>query len=758
MSRPTHCPPDDHLCHLLAGDLPALAEAEVADHLTGCAVCQRRLEEQAAAGDIDPELVRELSRDDRPPRGSAYWPALDKLKHDEATAATAALPNADTDDGPSVLSFLGPPLREGSIGQFAEFDVVRIVGRGGMGIVFEAIDRCLERRVAVKVLDPKFAKDDTARQRFIREARAAAAVTHENVVIIHSVDEHDDLPYLVMQFVAGESLQERLERSRPTIPEAVAIGRQVAAGLAAAHARGLIHRDVKPANILITHDECLHCSEEASHIALSSMHRVKLTDFGLARAAEDVKITQTGFVPGTPQYMSPEQARGEPLDARSDLFSLGGVLYALVTGKAPFQGSTPYLVLRQVTDEKPAPMQSLNRDVPDWLVAIIDRLLAKDPKDRIQTSADVANLLFEGEARLLFCPIHGIKPQSGLARVTRHGRSRWSTPALAVALSLGLLLGAGLASLGWLPASLTRSEGHPADHGAAKAKFNYVGNSGAVWSIGYTPDGKTLAMAIEDGTVRLWDTASESIRASLPGHKGAVWAVDIKRDGTAIATAGEDGKVGLWSLPDGTNLGSVRLEGSARSVQFTPDGKGVLVASRDGTVTVYDALTQDRRLTTAGHEGGARAAVMSADGSTIASTGGDQQIKIWDGVTGQLRLSIPVTTGPIYGLAFAPDNRSLASCGWDKTIRLWDANNRELLREFNGHTEDVWHVSFSADGRRMASASQDKMIKIWDVATGKELISIDAHVGVAHTVVFTPDGRNVAAGGRDGTVKVWPIP
>ncbi|OYV84688.1 MAG: serine/threonine protein kinase, partial [Planctomycetia bacterium 21-64-5] len=178
---------------------------------------------------------------------------------------------------------------------------MRVVGRGGMGVVLEAFDSRLHRNVAVKVLDPELAGDDIARQRFCREARAAASITHENVVAVHQVEKSGEggLPYMVMQLVSGESLEGRLQRQSPLpIGEVVRIGMQAAHGLEAAHAQGLIHRDIKPGNILL----------ESPH------DRVKLTDFGLARATHDVKLTQSGFVSGTPLYMSPEQVMGQEAD------------------------------------------------------------------------------------------------------------------------------------------------------------------------------------------------------------------------------------------------------------------------------------------------------------------------------------------------------------------------------------------------------------------------------------------------------------
>lgn len=195
---------------------------------------------------------------------------------------------------------------------------------------------------------------------------------------IHSVESGGAAPFLVMQFVAGESLQARIDRQGPLeLKELLRIAHQTAAGLAAAHAQGLVHRDVKPSNILLE----------------QGIERALLTDFGLARAADDASLTHTGFLPGTPHYMSPEQVRGEPLDGRSDLFSLGSVMYAMCTGRPPFRADTSFGVLRRITDTQPRAIRELNPDIPAWLAALIDTLLAKQPAERFGSAADVAQLL-----------------------------------------------------------------------------------------------------------------------------------------------------------------------------------------------------------------------------------------------------------------------------------------------------------------------------------------------------------------------------
>ncbi len=208
--------------------------------------------------------------------------------------------------------------------------------------------------------------------------RAAAAVVHEHVVAIHSVDTAGRLPYLVMPYVGGPSLQSRLDQTgAQACNEVLRIGLQVAEGLAAAHAQGLVHRDVKPANILLE----------------NNVERVKITDFGLARAVDDATLTHSGFIAGTPQYMSPEQAKGEATDHRSDLFSLGSVLYAMCTGRPPFRAETTLGVLRRICEDRPRPVRELNPEIPQWLCDVVDRLHAKDPAERFQSAAEVASLL-----------------------------------------------------------------------------------------------------------------------------------------------------------------------------------------------------------------------------------------------------------------------------------------------------------------------------------------------------------------------------
>ena len=330
-----------------------------------------------------------------------------------------------------TLDFLSPTQRPDALGRLGHYEILAVVGSGGFGVVLKAFDEQLQRVVAIKALSKSLAASATARRRFVREARAAAAINHENVVHIHAVDETGAVPYLVMEYVAGASLDDKLKASGPPgIKEILRIGMQIASGLAAAHKQGLVHRDVKPANILLE----------------NGVERVKITDFGLARTVDDVTLTQTGIIAGTPSFMSPEQAHGAALDHRSDLFSLGSVLYAMCTGRAPFRAETTVATLRRVCDDTPRPIHGINPDIPDWLGAIIDRLLAKKPEERFQTAAEVADLLGQHLAELQRPGRAGgvsllVAPSHRGTHVPRAPRRLW---VLFTALLMFLVIGMGL--------------------------------------------------------------------------------------------------------------------------------------------------------------------------------------------------------------------------------------------------------------------------------------------------------------------------
>jgi serine/threonine-protein kinase len=262
---------------------------------------------------------------------------------------------------------------------FGRYEIVAKLGEGAMGVVYRARDTALGRVVAIKMLSTEFGSDDELHQRFRREAEAIGRLSHPNIVQVYDFGEAEGHLYMAMELLEGEDLRGLIDRQADVaLADRVRILREICDGIGYAHSRGVIHRDIKPANILVT-----------------SVGRVKLLDFGLARLATHQTITRRGVILGTPDYMAPEQAMGKPVDARSDIFSAGGVFYEFLTLQKPFKGKTLHAVLYQIVSEEPAPVLTLNPDVPARLAAVVHRMLQKTPERRHASMDDVGRELEE---------------------------------------------------------------------------------------------------------------------------------------------------------------------------------------------------------------------------------------------------------------------------------------------------------------------------------------------------------------------------
>lgn len=404
------------LMALLENDIDMSLPTAATTHLDSCETCRKSLE--SLAGD------------------PGWWDkARGYLAEEQGSEAGTGELSSSVVVGRRELDLeaarhlLEPPGHPEMLGRIDHFEIEEILGQGGMGIVFKGLDRELNRAVAVKFLAPHLAASGTARQRFAREARAAAAVVHPNVVPIHAI-RGEKRPYLVMALIGGPSLQTWVEQhGPPEITEIVRIGMQIAAGLAAAHRQGLVHRDIKPSNILL--------DGEAG--------RALITDFGLARAADDASVTQSGWLAGTPHYMSPEQTRGEELDGRSDLFSLGSVLYFLATGREPFRAEQGLAVLRKIAHEEPLPPNQVQPRIPRPLARLIQRLLAKDPARRFSTAEELHAVLEQYLAHLQHPHAHKC-PETLLVnnlseRTASRRRSAWIAGIVTLSSLILLLLG-----------------------------------------------------------------------------------------------------------------------------------------------------------------------------------------------------------------------------------------------------------------------------------------------------------------------------
>ncbi|WP_020469020.1 WD40 repeat domain-containing serine/threonine protein kinase [Zavarzinella formosa] len=772
----TTCPEDGKLKQMVSGVLPETEELQIVRHLDECPGCQVRIEKIAVGNTSIMEAARSAKLDTPPEVRSAFWPALKKIEMDLDTpmpeaaslkeeesevsaTVTSVTPIHHVDSSglrPKAYSFLEPAEEPEYLGQIDRFKIVELVGKGGMGMVFRAFDACLQRTVAVKVLDPQYATNEQAQGRFCREARAAAGVTHENVVTIHHVEhvEERDLSFIVMQFVKGRSLQDLLDQHGPLpVREAVRIAAATASGLAAAHANGLIHRDIKPGNILIE----------------QTTNRVLLTDFGLARLNEDVKITQTGFVAGTPLYMSPEQARGDQLTASSDLFSLGGVLYAMLTGNPPFQGSSAFVVLRQVTESRHRSVQDANSSVPASIAEIVDRLLEKTAKNRFKDAAEVAVILNSELAKL-----PADQPQTVTRRssffVPAYARSWWRrySPVAASVLIGGLGLLAVLEATKTTKFTLLGQRGltrlTAAENPAPKEEeipplYVLKGQDGAIWSVAFDSKSELLATASEGGMVKFVSARDGRELGVLNNmkYKSPVWTISFNKDSSRLLTASDDGHVRIWDVKSKELISDIDHPFPVRCAIFSPDGTKIVSGTRDGIVTIWDAETQKPLQSIKAHAGSIiMSLAFSPDGKLVASAGSDKTVRVWHVKDGMPYTTFTGHVGPVYAVAFSPDNKVLASAGWDHTLKLYDIEKREPKESYDSiHEEDIWALSFSPDGKHIVTAGQDRTARWVETATGKVVKIFRGHGGPVHGVVVSRDGSLIATSGRDGSVRVW---
>ena len=375
------CPNQELLKRLCDGQLSGQHETRMVAHIDQCTECQIELDLLQASAN---EWIKYAATSSPTTYSNSLTTRLDKIKSDRADLVGSASADSKASRFQDLTPWFDPMEDAGQtsnqgpiIGRIAEFDLLELIGRGGMGAVFKAFDRKLERLVALKVMAPSLLADPNSSKRFLREARSAAGISHPNAVAVHSVGENRGLPYLVMEFVEGESLHELLQRT-PRLPldASLAIVEQLAKALAAAHKTGVIHRDVKPANVLIESDT----------------KAIKLTDFGLARTAGN-SLTSTGLLMGTPGFLAPEQLTSADVDHRVDLFSLGSVLYLLCAGKVPFDGPSAHAIMTKISQEEPTPIQELEPTLPPAIADLVGQLLQKNPEHRPESASQVAALI-----------------------------------------------------------------------------------------------------------------------------------------------------------------------------------------------------------------------------------------------------------------------------------------------------------------------------------------------------------------------------
>jgi WD40 repeat protein len=634
------------------------------------------------------------------------------------------LGDADQGEGAELTDFLGPALAPDEIGRLGPYRVLQVLGAGGMGVVYKAEDPQLQRLVALKAMLPALAASASARQRFLREARAAAAIKHDHIVAIYQVGEDRGVPFLAMEFLEGEALDARLKREPPlSLGEMLRIGRQTALGLAAAHARGLVHRDIKPANLWLDS---------------AAGGRVKILDFGLARGGgEQSQLTQQGALVGTPAYMAPEQAQGDKVDARGDLFSLGCVLYRLVTGELPFKGPDAVGTIVAVVTEEPRPPREITPETPADLSDLVMRLLAKKPEDRPTSAQAVVEALAAIDSeRTDLTPA----PSRAALRPARKKPGGTRRRALVLA-AAGLLLAVGVAAGIY---ALTR----PADRGP--------------------PQGAGLDPPKDDGNT-VGDPLSPLALVSRPppipgiqswsieprGHRGPISVVAYSQDSKRLASGGDDGTVRLWDPKDGRLL-SVFL-GHANKVTtlaWSPDGTVLASGSDDRTVRLWQADTGKLLFLLAKHTGPVRTLAWSPDGKTLASGSADKSVRLWDPATGESRRTFDVHKDPVVQVTWQSASTILSASkagGPKKTFWLWDAGSGKTLHSHEAPGEPAW----TADRKIMVYKTADDTVDFWEVAANKtRSLTLKDHQGPIRAFDISPDGTMLATGGKN-MVQWW---
>ncbi len=660
---------------------------------------------------------------------------------------------------------VGDGLKSGE--KIDHYTIVSKIGSGGMGEVYLANDGKLGRQVAIKLLPEAFTKDDDRLRRFQQEARTASALNHPNILTIHEIGETDSTKYIATEYIDGETLRQKLNRERLAVADAMEIAVQTASALAAAHEAGIIHRDIKPENIMLRRDNLVKVldfglaklSEQKGSpparggVAAASADGVVGAADGFSANAEDATIriikTVPGMIMGTVQYMSPEQTRGHATDARTDIWSLGVVVYEMLAGKPPFAGENSADLIAEIVKTHPAPLSHLDADIPERLDEVVAKTLEKKPDERYQTAKD------------LLIDLKRLKRKLDLETEMErsHSSATHSGSAANAIETVSDINSSATQTVSSAEYVFSEIKQHKRiATGVSILLLAIVGASAYVaitfWNGSNNPNNARISYA---NKIKLAAQALDS--SNLPLTKQLL-------DETKPKSGDEDLRGFEWGylsrlLGERTASQPITLshEGGVNSVAFSADSKTLATGSNDARL--WDVSTGQQTAAFKGHSKSVVSVAISADGAKLATGSFDKSAKLWDIRTGQeLWTTIPSTgTGWAIGrLAFSQDGQTLSGEDDDSKIKVWNVSTGTETTPYLKFGKISHPFAVSPDGKLLAAQGPIFFMSVFEIASGRKIASLDSKVGFITNVMFSPDSRSILIAGSDKVAKLWSLP